>query len=52
MTRFWNCRPPICSVEGDFSVGLGREPWIGDEVIGVDDAQVGPLQQLVLALGL
>jgi hypothetical protein len=31
-------------------VGPGREPGIGDEVIGVDDAQAGPLQQLAFAL--
>jgi hypothetical protein len=31
-------------------VGPSREPGIGDEVIGVDDAQVGPLQQLAFAL--
>jgi hypothetical protein len=52
MTRFWNYRPLVCSAEGDFMVGLGQEPGIGDEVIGVDDAQAGPLQQLALALGL
>jgi hypothetical protein len=51
-TRFWNCRPPVCSTEGDFTVGPGWEPRIGDEVVGVDDVQTGPLQQLALALGL
>jgi hypothetical protein len=43
MTRFRNCRPPVCSAERDFTVGLGREPRIGDEVVGVEDAQAGPL---------
>jgi hypothetical protein len=33
-------------------VGPGREPGIGDEVVGVDDAQPGLLEQLALALGL
>jgi hypothetical protein len=33
-------------------VGPGWEPVIGDEVIGVDDAQTSPLQQLALMLGL
>jgi hypothetical protein len=42
MTRFQNCRPPVCSAEGDFMVGPSQEPRIEDEVIGVDDAQVGP----------
>jgi hypothetical protein len=51
-TRFQDCRPPVCLVEGDFTVGLGREPRIGDEVVGVDDTQISPLQQLALALGL
>jgi hypothetical protein len=37
MTRFRNCRPPVCSAKGDFMVGPGREPRIRDEVIGVDD---------------
>jgi hypothetical protein len=36
--------------EGDFVVGPSRYPGIRDEVIGVDDAQPGPLQQLTLAL--
>jgi hypothetical protein len=52
MTRFWNCRPPICSVKGDFMEGRSREPRIKDEVIDVDDAQAGLLQQLAFALGL
>jgi hypothetical protein len=51
-TRFQNCRPPVCSAEGDFVVGLSRELGIGDEVVGVDDAQAGTLQQLAFALGL
>jgi hypothetical protein len=52
MTRFRNCRPPVCSAEGDFAMGLGWEPGIRDEVVGVDDAQGGPLQQIALTLGL
>jgi hypothetical protein len=52
MTRFWDCRPPVCSAEGDFIVGPGQEPGIRDEVVGIDDTQAGPLQQLALALGL
>jgi hypothetical protein len=51
-TRFWNCCPPVCSAKGDFMVGPSWEPGIGDEVIGVDDAQASPLQQLAFALGL
>jgi hypothetical protein len=51
-TRFQNCYPPVYSTEGDFAVGPGRESRIGDEVVGVDDVQVGPLQQLALVLGL
>jgi hypothetical protein len=43
MTRFRNCRPPICSAEGDFTVGPSREPGVGDEVVGVDDTQAGSL---------
>jgi hypothetical protein len=52
MTRFHNCYPPVYSTEGDFVMGPGREPRIGDEVVGVDDVQVGLLQQLALVLGL
>jgi hypothetical protein len=44
MTRFRNCHPPVCLAEGDFAVGPSRKPRIRDEVIGVDDAQAGPLQ--------
>jgi hypothetical protein len=33
-------------------VGPSQEPRIGDEVVGVDDAQAGLLQQLALVLGL
>jgi hypothetical protein len=51
-TRFQNCRPPVCSTEGDFAVGPGWKLEIGDEVVGVDDVQAGPLQQLALMLGL
>jgi hypothetical protein len=51
-TRFWNCHPPVCSAEGDFVVGPSWEPRIRDEVVGVDDAQAGPLQELAFALGL
>jgi hypothetical protein len=51
-TRFRNCHPSVCSAEGDFTVRLSQEPEIGDEVVGVDDAQAGPLQQLALTLGL
>jgi hypothetical protein len=51
-TRFWNCRPPVCSVEGDFMVGPSQEPRIGDDVIGVNHTQAGPLQQFTFALGL
>jgi hypothetical protein len=29
--------------EGDFMVGPSQEPRIEDEVVGVDDAQAGPL---------
>jgi hypothetical protein len=43
-TRFRNCCPPICSAEGDFTVGLGRESRIRDEIIGIDDAQASMLQ--------
>jgi hypothetical protein len=43
-TRFWNCYPPICSAEGDFTVGPGRESGIKDEIIGIDDAQASTLQ--------
>jgi hypothetical protein len=51
-TRFWNCRPPVCSAKGDFAVGPGREPGIEDEVIGMDDVQTCAFEQLVLTLGL
>jgi hypothetical protein len=44
MTRFRNCRPPICSAEGDFTVGPGQESGIRDEIIGIDDAQASTLQ--------
>jgi hypothetical protein len=51
-TKFQDCCPLVHSAEGDFTVGLGREPRIRDEVVGIDDAQAGPLQQLALTLGL
>jgi hypothetical protein len=44
MTRFQNCRPPICSAKGDFVVGPGRESGIRDKIIGIDDAQTSMLQ--------
>jgi hypothetical protein len=44
MTRFQNCRPSVCSAEGDFTVGLGQESGIRDEVIGIDDSQASALQ--------
>jgi hypothetical protein len=52
MTRFQNCYPPVYSAEGDFAFGPGWKPEIGDEVVGVDDVQAGPLQQLALVLRL
>jgi hypothetical protein len=52
MTRFHNCCPPVYSAKGDFAVGPGWKPKIGDEVVGVDDVQAGLLQQLALVLGL
>jgi hypothetical protein len=42
-TRFRNYGPPVFTVEGDFSVRPGWKPGIGNETVGVGDANASPL---------
>ena len=46
------CSPLVLSAEGDLAVRLRREPWIGDEVVGIGYVQASTGEQLVLSLGL
>jgi len=40
------------SAKGNFSVRLGRELWVGDEVVGVGNIQTCPHKQFALTFRL
>ena len=46
------CSPLVLSAEGDLAVRPRREPWIGDEVVGIGHVQASVGEQLALSLGL
>jgi hypothetical protein len=50
--RFGNYGPSVFMIEGDFSMRPGRKPGVGDEAIGVGDAQASPFDQFALVFGL
>ena len=42
----------VLSTEGDLAVRSRREPWIGDEVVGVGHVQASTGEQLAFSFGL
>ena len=52
MPRLRYCSPLVLSAEGDLTVRPRREPWIGNEVVGISHVQASMGEQLVLSLGL
>ena len=46
------CSPLVLSAEGDLTVRPWREPWVGDEVVGIGHIQASMGEQLVFSFGL
>ena len=44
-----DCSPSVLPTEGDFLVGLGGQPRIGDAAIGIGDIKAYSTEQLMLA---
>ena len=42
----------VLSAEGDFTVRPRREPWIGEEIVGVGHVQASAGEQLAFSFGL
>ena len=52
MSWFRYCGPLVLFAKGDLAVRPRREPWIGDEVVGVGHVQASAGEQLAFSFGL